>query len=356
METNTARFNAQKAINETMSEQSSLDPAPEVINLSAPRAPDEGDLRLSPLERDIVQAVTYADVFDFPLTAPEIRRSLRSAATISDVQAALSGPRLVPAILGQRQGYYFLVGRAGIIDVRQRRTRASAKLWPQAHHFGRQLARLPFVRMVAVTGALAVDNSEADDDIDYLVITAPSRLWLTRALAILLVKHAARQGVLICPNYFLSERALALAEQDLFAAHELAQMVPLAGFDVYQRMLVLNSWAASYLPNAFEDDHGAALATRSESTVEPPGLIDTVAWFAKRPLELFLRLPPGGWIERWEMSRKIAKFNALYPPDQGDPTIERQGEVAFSPDYCKGHFNYHGQRILATYSAHLEER
>jgi hypothetical protein len=284
------------------------------------------------VERAILHTLAYADVFDFPLTAQEIHHYLIGvAASLETVQRALDNGRLAPQRLTRRQGCYTLMGREHLVKVRQRRVHSAAHLWPQAERYGRVVADLPFVRMVALTGALAVHNVEADADIDYLIVTAPDRLWLCRGLIILLVRWSARRGVTLCPNYLLSERAMLLPEHNLYTAHELVQMVPLAGLSTYWQMRQLNSWANSFLPNARKplqqvDGHSGG-----------DGLGCALA-------EPILRTPIGDWLERWEMDRKVAKFNR-----QGDG----DAEVAFSRDWCKGHFDAHCRRTLKEYAERL---
>lgn len=292
------------------------------------------DSGLTPLEAGILRTVAYADVFDFPLTASEIHRFLiEVAATQTEVNAALHDGRLIPAHLAQHGGYFMLPERESLIEVRARRERSAEALWPIAHKYGRIIAKLPFVRMVAITGALAVDNPKDADDIDYLIITEPGRLWLCRALVIGVVKLAQQRGDVLCPNFFLSERALHITNQDLFSAHELAQMVPIAGDEPYQRMMKANRWMLDYLPNTNEQARRYEMLPVDRSVI-------------KSGLEALMRTPMGGAIERWEMRRKIAKLTQRL----GDLQTH---EVAFSAERCQGHFDRHGEQTMSQYSLRL---
>lgn len=316
-----------------------------------------GDPAAHSLESGILQAVAYSDIFDYPLTPTEIHRYLVGVrASWRQVRAHLNGTGSLSGRLSMRAGYYFMRGRDGIVETRRRRSEVAARMWPRARHYGAAVAHLPFVRMVAVTGALAMDNVDPGTDIDYLVVTEPGRLWLCRAMVVALVRLAARKGDTVCPNYFLSERALDLGEPNLFTAHELAQMVPLAGMETYRRMCRLNSWAAAFLPNAFDAPrrvstngrHGAPLHAAAP---EPAAHAET------RPLlwslaEASLRTPLGAPLERWEMSRKVRKLRG-----QSEACVAGgcgpKAEINLSADRCKGHFDSHRQRTLEAYSQRL---
>jgi hypothetical protein len=271
------------------------------------------------------------------MTLEEIHRYLVGIpATQNQTRTALDGEYPLPDTIECHDGFYTLAGRSVLVETRRRRTEAAAGMWVRAWRYGRLIARLPFVRMVAVTGALSVNNSEPEDDIDYLIVTAPERLWLCRAFIILLVKVAGWRGDVICPNYFLSEAALALPERDLFTAHELVQMVPLAGQAIYEQMMQMNGWTEIFLPNA--------------SSVRYP-MAPSDHHLIKTLLEILLSTPIGDWLERWEMTRKIARFSRQVAeiaqwPDNQYPL----SEMVFSATQCKGHFNRHGEQTLKTYS------
>ncbi len=277
----------------------------------------------------IVAAVAYADIFDYPLRPAELHRYLIGvSANIEQIRAALEHAPEARQYLTRCGEYVLLAGREAIVATRRRRAAVAERFWPRALHYGHLIARLPFVRMVAVTGALAVDNVEEWADIDYLIVTEPGRLWVCRLLTIALVRAAALRGDTVCPNYFLASTALKLEDQSLYAAHELAQMLPLSGMETYRRMRNANAWADTWLPNA----------------INPPRLVAEPSYSRGRTLlEAALRTTPGGWIERWEMRRKLRKF-----ADQGG-----NPETSFSTEWCKGHFDGHGQRVMNAYAERM---
>ena len=291
---------------------------------------------MNTLNDAILRTVAYADVFDYPMTPAEVHRYLVDVqTTLPIVEKTLANGNLSGA-LARKQGYVMLRGREEIVTVREQRARIAEKLWTRARRYGDVIAGLPFVRMVAVTGSLAVDNAEQEGDIDYLIVTAPDRLWVCRALVITVVRWAARQGDTVCPNYFLSERSLRIDNHDLFLARELAQMLPLAGFDVYDQIRQINSWSQTFLPNAAGPPPKTAAVrtsgTRALRRLQPAS-------------EMLLRTPLGARLERWEMERKIRKFRVQYP---------NHDEAAFSPDWCKGHFDGHAHRIMDAFNERLQ--
>jgi hypothetical protein len=283
----------------------------------------------------ILRTVAYADVFDYPLTPIELHRYLAGApASPGELAAPLTSELGRGGRLSYMDGYFCLHGREGLVELRRERAERSARLLPRAIAYGRLLAALPFVRLVALTGSLAVGNSAAAGDIDYLVVTAPGRVWLCRGLAVLLVRWAAGWGDRLCPNYFLAENSLRIEPQDLYRAHELAQMAPLSGRSTYARMRLENSWSLAFLPNS---------AGPPPSTPQEEPRLSGAA--GRRYLETALGGGLGDRLERWEMRRKIRRFA---------PQAGGGAETSFCADQCKGHFEGHAGRALAAYAARLE--
>lgn len=288
-----------------------------------------------PTDEAILRTLLYADIFDYPLTPHEIHYYLiETTASRAAVQARLDHSDWLSARLTHSNGYLTLRDRPSLAALREARRHSSAALWPPARRWAAVLGALPFVRLVAVTGALAVDNAPAGDDIDYLIVTAPGRVWLARALAVLVVRLARLWQVGLCPNYVLADTALAQKRRDLFVAHDLAQMVPLVGLGVYADLRAANGWAEAYLPQA-------ARPLRIEPDHAPHGPVRA----AQRGLEWLLGGRLGAALEAWERRRKLARF----APAAHQPNASAELDA----ERVKGHFDDHGSPILQRYEARL---
>jgi hypothetical protein len=292
--------------------------------------PNQAD-DLGVLEEAVVEAIAYADVFGWPLTGEEIHRYLSVAATADAVRATLADGRLELHV-SSIDGLHVLRGREQLVDERGRRTALAADLWPRAYRFGSWIAWLPWVRLVAVSGSLAVGAPTDGADVDLFIVSADRRLWLTRALTIGVVKLASRarsaRRVVLCPNYVVTTSAIELTERDLFTAHELAQLVPLAGPDAYRALLDENPWYRRYLPNH-------------------PGFVRPIAALrggrVRTAVERILANGLVARLERWEMRRKVARLE----------TQGASGETRFDASVCKGHFEGHRRRAMDDYTARL---
>jgi hypothetical protein len=194
----------------------------------------------------ILRTLAYADVFDYPLTAKEIGKY-----AIAPIQ---------PIKLSEKRRYFYLPGREKIVRLRKAREKWSGKKLKIAKKVATWLKVIPWIKMVGITGALAMQNSPGEDDIDVLIVTAKKRLWLTRFLAVLLIEVLGRRRRprertfrdKICLNMFLSEEKLAVParEQNLYTAHEVAQVRKIWDRgDLYRRFLQANEWVKEYLPN-----------------------------------------------------------------------------------------------------------
>lgn len=266
------------------------------------------------LKRAVLEALAYSDIFEYPLRLEEIHRYLPVPATVEQVTDTLKS---LAGQVGTNDGYYFLTEHFEFVELRSQREQRSRTLLPIALKYGRMLGALPFIRMVALTGSLAVLNVSKNADFDYMLVTHPGRLWTARAFALLLNRITKIFGHTLCPNLIVAETALEWPLHDLYSARELCQMMPITGMNMYRKVMNANVWAAEFLPNAFPE-------------------FDTLLPESVHPLQTLLELPIRGTIgdrfEQWEMTRKIARFSKQ--DGFGDETI-------FNAEVCQGNFHHH---------------
>jgi hypothetical protein len=288
------------------------------------------DRRTQALCAAVRRTLAYADLFDYPLSAHELHRYLHDTPVTLEEMCAL----LADGVSGveANDGYYALAGRLWTVAERQRRAAISARLTGRLWLYTKVLKYLPFVRMVALTGSLSMQNVDGRVDIDLMVITAVGRVWLGRAAVILVVRLARLAHDSLCPNFVVAENALELGDPSIYGAHELAQMVPLCGRDMYHHLWASNPHLTRHLPNA-------------RARPMPDERLQPLAQAVKQGAERLLGGAVGDWLERWERRRKIARLNG----QQATPTAE----IVLSADQCKGHFDRHRARVLAAYQDRL---
>jgi len=216
------------------------------------------------ISKAILQTIIYADVFDYPLTLNEIwTRLIKVKSQKSKVKTAIQNLRLIR----KGNGYYFLENRDNIVNLRKKKEEWSEEKLKIAQDIGGLLKIIPTVKLVGVTGALAVRNVQKEDDIDLFVITSAGLLWTTRLLATLIVeltgmrRHPKEESVnnKICLNMFVDSDHLQIPkrDQDLFSAHEVVQMKLLwERNETYRKFLIANQWVKKFLPNAYNIRHG----------------------------------------------------------------------------------------------------
>jgi predicted nucleotidyltransferase len=221
-------------------------------------------------------SVEYHDIFDFPLNIRELIR-WRAGETAKV-------PKTNKNILN-KNGYYFLEGKEGIVYKRMLRSRLSAKKMAIAKRASKIMSYVPGIKMVAVTGSLAMENATEEGDIDLMIVTKSGSLWTTRLLTYFTLRlfgfqlrkpNDRNQKDKLCLNIWLDESNLRWnSNANLFTAHEIAQIVPILNKDkTYDKFLSQNRWILEYWPNSVR------ISTRKlESTPRSkPGLLERVLY------------------------------------------------------------------------------
>src|SRR5690242_13760092 len=134
----------------------------------------------------ILRTIRYADLFEQAVTRHEVLRYLDTRAdekTIFRVLSEYSGEKWL-----ENKSLYCLPGRLEITQHTQKRAEQARSAWMHARRWADIMAYVPLVRMIGVTGSLAMNNMARGADIDFLVVTAPGRVWSTRFWLVAIVR------------------------------------------------------------------------------------------------------------------------------------------------------------------------
>lgn len=214
------------------------------------------------LTSSIILTLAYSAQFGQPLNQLAIYRRLiykgKQLVSPNQINRCLNLLAKQKLIIGQNN-FYTLQGFGKNFQNQHQKYQQSQTYWQEIPKIVWFLKKINWITGVAVTGSLAVNNSQTKDDIDLLVITQAQRLWLTRILvtayALALGKKKARgitQGPGWCFNLWLSEDQLAMpaAKRSVYTAFELTQAVwLLASKQTLKKVLSANRWLLALTPN-----------------------------------------------------------------------------------------------------------
>lgn len=232
------------------------------------------------LAKNIIATITYYDVLDYPLTSFEIWKHLIFSQVVSDekqwrledIVLCLQNDSMNHYI-SQKNGFYFLCGREGLVDLRKDREIISLQKIKKLKRIVSLLRISPFVRMICVTGRLAHKNCEKDSDLDVLIVYRDGHIWTGRFFLTMLAhvfrvrRYGDKTSDRICLNYHVTTSSLDLPTRDLFAAHEYSFIFPLYDQgNFFTEFCLKNSWIQNFKPH-YSCEHKKHVLTMSDSFV-----------------------------------------------------------------------------------------
>jgi hypothetical protein len=200
-------------------------------------------------EMAVLRSVTYAALFDYPLTLAQLQASLIEVRADADTVASWwSDSELLQATIDHHDGWYFPAGRRDLIETRARREALSRGLLDRDRAILSFVGAMPFVRMVALSGSLAHLNAETSADLDLFMITTPHRVWSVTVTLLVIAKLCGWRKRM-CLNYVISEHALRVEPADLFSANQIIHLRPLTGSRLFARFVDANVFVRGWYPN-----------------------------------------------------------------------------------------------------------
>jgi len=222
-------------------------------------------MSLSNLGKSICLTLSYADVFNYPLTAEEIYLRLQSHDKTSPSRVYVELEKLIKAKkIQQSDKYYYLKKQKNNIRKRQNSENVANFKKRRVLNLIPLFTQIPWLETVIITGSVAAGNAFPNDDIDILIICSPNRLWIVRLILnfVLELKGMRRKpnsvnntdkvclNILLENNYYL----MPPNKQNLFTAHELMQsQCILDKTNIYRHFLAKNFWANKYLANWYQN-------------------------------------------------------------------------------------------------------
>ena len=200
------------------------------------------------IDISILRILAYFDIFQYPLTADEIRQFAGRGISEARMEQSLQQLLLSETIF-TKNDFFSLHNNPLLAIKRKEGNRRAEKLLPKAITIGRFLYRFPFVRAVGISGSLSKNFADEKADIDFFIITKANRLWIARTIMHLFKKLTFLTGHqhYFCMNYFIDEEALLIEEQNIFTATEIATLIPVRGDTVFDSFFAANNWSNRFM-------------------------------------------------------------------------------------------------------------
>lgn len=205
---------------------------------------------MQPLKLSVLKVLAYFDVFDYPVTASEIKLYLDRPYTNEGIECVLHQLQEYNIIF-KYNNFYSIRNDYALMERRTEGNRLAVDALKQANKIARFIMWFPFIKGVAVSGSLSKNFAYQGSDMDFFIITAANRLWLARVFFNCFFLLAKIVGVkdYFCLNYFIDETALEIPEKNIYTAIEIATLMPQQGGDVFAKFFEQNKWVKDYLPN-----------------------------------------------------------------------------------------------------------
>ena len=158
----------------------------------------------------ILDVLWYKSIFNYPVNLHHIY-TLCSHKVNLDLLSLSSGIKnlVESGLVKVVKGRYILKG-VKECDWKQR-YELSKSLLGVAKTDVEILKKIPWIRLICVTGSLSAFNVDENSDIDILIVTSKNRVWLTRFYVFVLLKVLGRLRTEssvsknICPNIIIGE-------------------------------------------------------------------------------------------------------------------------------------------------------
>lgn len=244
-------------------------------------------MTLNLLEKSILATIAYYDVLDCPLTGFEVFKYLINPLhtitqsgfgqnlelepinkvfyldvlnNLKNLSHPLGSPlRRIEAsearYIDEHNGFYFLKNRKEIFKTKIERQKISDQKRRKTRKIICWLQIIPYLRLVAISGSVALSNAQKNSDIDLLIIAKHKRIWTARFILSLFIhligkrRHAKKTKDRLCLNHYITDQSLKINFPSLYNAQTYSHLIPVLEIeqDIYKKFQQANKWIKDYL-------------------------------------------------------------------------------------------------------------
>ncbi len=298
------------------------------------------------LKKNITKTLLYYDIFSHPLKPEEIysflpRNSIAKQVVTNFLKTAAESET---APFAEKNGYYYIKPGEKNVTRRIEKENYSLKMWKRAALVTHLIKRFPFVRAVLVTGSLSKNSSDPTSDLDFMLITAKNRLWISRTLLMLFKKiFFLNSYKFFCINYYITEDNLVITERNIFTATEIATVKATFNTELLNEFIRQNSWVKEYFPNYVLCDpmlHTSGCKVNNRRSK------------VQRLIEFFIPGKLAAAVDKKLMCMTRKHWKKKYPQL---PDSERNHMFKSTENVSKTHPGNMQKKILSMYSQKLQE-
>lgn len=212
------------------------------------------------IKKEIIKTLIRFDIFNHPLSSFEIHKFLGIELDYFSLLQYLADLEKEKKI-SSNFGFYCLPERLAIVVERFKRLNYFNLKIKKALRFTRLISFFPFIKGVFVSNIIGDHNLRKESDIDFLIISAPAKIWLTRFVCTFWAKilglrpNSKTKENKICLSFYISSDNLNL-EKYLYNEDDFYFIYWLAGLEtiffrsgVFQDFWQSNFWLKKHLPN-----------------------------------------------------------------------------------------------------------
>ena len=318
------------------------------------------------LEKQILATIIYYDILNYPLTSLEVflylvnnnknkntndvgtRHCLidvgtRHCLVPTEVIELLNTSEYLKKYLDQKLGFYFLnVGtrqclvptdiKTDIVQQRLDRKKLADWKWKKIKKIFWIMQVVPFVKMVLVSGSLALGNSKKESDVDLIITAEKGRIWTVRTFVTLLTsilgtrRYKNKTENKICLNHYITNESLKIPFESLYNAQSYLHLINVYDSEkdkkIFKKFQQENSWIKKYVLNYEYSELGSFRSIKRNRTLN----------FISVFLETIFSGKRGDYLEKKlaVVQSKRIKKDKLYKKSGGRITINNS-QLEFHP-------------------------